>query len=264
VTVGSLRLVANAEVNPKSVTLRASYVPRFIRQIRLHYRPNWPCVATLQSTNQGELLYGWSMSQSNDTAGGQWLTLLSPPPQSLTNSILFGTLGNLVRFALRDMVDATNAFSFFVVDNSIYTNTGGQSFVLETNNVFITGYPVLPFSTPVPWLLDHGFSGNLVAAEVSDPDADGVATWQEYQANTDPRDPNSRFVVRSLVRGLDGRYQITFPAALNRFYRVVSSSDLINWNVVEDNIEGIGADVTITDERFLPGIGQLFYRIVVY
>jgi hypothetical protein len=264
VTIGSLRLVANAEVEPKSVTLRATYVPRFIRQIRLHYRPNWPCVATIQSTNQGELLYGWSMSQSNDTAGGQWLTLLSPPPQSLTNSLPFGTLGNLVHFALRDMVDATNAFSFFVVDNSIYTNTGGQSFVLETNKVFVTGYPVLPFATPVPWLIAHNFSGNFAAAELSDPDADGVVTWQEYQANTDPRDPNSRFFVRSLVRGLDGRYQITFPTALNRFYRVVSSSDLINWVVIEDNIQGTGADVTIGDERFLAGSVQLFYRLVVY
>ena len=264
VTIGSLRFVANAEVLPRSVTLRASYVPRFIRQIRLHYRPNWPCVATLQSTNQGEILFGWSLSQTNDGAGGQWLSLLSPPPQSITNSIPFGTLGNLVHFSLRDMVDATNAFSLFDVDNTLYTNTGGQKFVFENTNSFITTYPALPFATPVPWLIANGFSGNFVLAETGDPDADGVPTWREYQANTDPRDPNSKFFIRALAQALDGRYQLTFTTSHNRSYRVDASADLVNWEVVEDNIAGIDADVTVIDERFLPGTSSLFYRVQVY
>src|SRR5439155_15591056 len=47
VTVGALRLVPNAAVLPTSVTLRASYVPRYIRQIRINYRANWPCTPIL-------------------------------------------------------------------------------------------------------------------------------------------------------------------------------------------------------------------------
>jgi hypothetical protein len=264
VTVGSLRFVANAEVLPKSVTLRATYVPRYIRQLHLHYRPNWPSTATLMSTNAGEIMYGWSLIETNDGSGGKWLQLLSPYPASLTNSIPFGALGNLVKFTLRDMVDATNAFSFFDSDNTIYTNTGGQRFVFENTNLFFTSYVALPFGTPVPWLLQHSFSGNLTAAEISDPDNDGVLTWQEYQANTDPQDPASKFVIRSVVKGSDGRHQITFSTSTARSYRVLASSDLVNWQIVEENIEGIGADVTVTDDRFIPGTTQMYYRVQVY
>jgi len=57
VTVGSLRLVANADVKPSSVTLARTYVPRYVRQIRLHYRANWPCLVSLESTNAGDTAF---------------------------------------------------------------------------------------------------------------------------------------------------------------------------------------------------------------
>ncbi|MGH7951350.1 MAG: putative Ig domain-containing protein, partial [Limisphaerales bacterium] len=47
VTVGSLRLVSDADVHPTGIDLRATYVPRYIRQIRLHYQANWPCTVSL-------------------------------------------------------------------------------------------------------------------------------------------------------------------------------------------------------------------------
>jgi hypothetical protein len=45
---------------------------------------------------------------------------------------------------------------------------------------------------------------------------------------------------------------------------VQGSLDLLNWQVVQDNITGVGQDVTITDTRFLPGISNIFYRVLVY
>ena len=151
----------------------------------------------------------------------------------------------------------------FTVDNTIYTNTGGQSFTLDSTNE-ITVYPVLPHGTPVPWLIAHGFTSNFAAAELSDPDVDGVPTWLEYQANTDPRDSSSVFLIRSVAPGFDGRYRVTFSTAQNRTYRVEASADLINWQIVQDTIAGTGADVTITDTRYLPGTIGMFYRAVVF
>ena len=264
VTVGLLRLVANAEALPKSVTLRAFYVPRYIRHLRVNYRANWPSTTALLSTGPGELLEGWSMAESDDGTGGKWLDLLSPSPQSITNSLPFAALGNLVKFSLRDMTDATNAFSLIAVDNTIYTNTGGQSFIFQNATNFITSYPILPYGTPVPWLIAHGFSGNFIAAEVSDPDNDGILTWQEYRANTDPRDANSKFVIRRLQQRIDGFYQVTFSTSSNRIYRVDSSTDLSNWAVVQDNIAGTGANVTVIDVNYFPGTPEAFYRIAVY
>ena len=45
VRVGSLRLVPDADVGPQTIRLRATYVPRYMREIQLNYRPNYPCTA---------------------------------------------------------------------------------------------------------------------------------------------------------------------------------------------------------------------------
>jgi hypothetical protein len=89
-------------------------------------------------------------------------------------------------------------------------------------------------------------------------------TWQEYQANTDPQSAASKFVVRGLSNDVYGRYEVTFSSALNRWYRVETSGDLVNWEVVEDQIAGTGTDLTILDQRYIPWINQVFYRAVVY
>jgi hypothetical protein len=264
VTVGALRLSADAAVLPSAITLRAAYVPRFIRQLRIHYRANWPCTASLMSTGPGEILSGWSLTETNDGTGGNWLLLSSPNPQSTATSIPFASFGSLIHFNFNDVLSASNAFSLLEIDNTIYTNTGGQKFVIENTNAFLAVYPDLPHHTPVPWLISYGITNNFVAAETADPDGDGVPTWQEYLANTNPRNATSRFVVRGLSNDLYGRYQITFSTALNRRYRVETSSDLANWETVAEDIIGTNADVTILDHRYIPWVNEVFYRAVVY
>jgi hypothetical protein len=215
------------------------------------------------STNSGEILAGWSMNETNDGAGGKWLLLSSPNPQSLTSSIPFAAFGNLVTFYMRDMTNSSNAFSLFAIDNSLYTNTGNQSFILENTNT-ITVYTNLPFGTPVPWLIAHGFPNNFAAAELSDPDGDGIPTWQEYQANTDPRDPASRFIITSMLFRTDGRYQVSFTSSPGRFYRVDLSMDLVNWQTLGDDIPGTGAEITFVDTSFFPDATKRYYRIAVH
>src|SRR5262249_23668507 len=185
VTVGALRVVPNADIHPTGVDLRATYVPRYIQQVRLHYRANWPCTPSLQSTNIGELLSRWTMTQTDDGAGGNWLLLSSPPGP--TNFIPFASFGKMITFTFRDVIDSSNAFSFFDVDNTLYTNTGGQSFVLGNTNEFVHAYPVLPHGTPVPWLIFYGYGGNFTNAELLDTDRDGAPAWKEYWANTNPK-----------------------------------------------------------------------------
>jgi alpha-tubulin suppressor-like RCC1 family protein len=265
VTVGSLRLVSDADVHPAAITLRATYVPRYIRQIRVHYQANWPCVATLESTNPGEMLSGWSLTQTNDGAGGQWALFSSPDPQDLATSIPFASFGPLLTFTFSDVLDASNAFSVFDVDNTLYTNTGNQSFVFENTNAFITVYPALPHGTPVPWLMEYGFTNasDWTNDETSDVDGNGLMIWQDYMAGLDPTNASSVFTVRNFsLTGQPGHYQITFSTALNRTYRVETSSDLVTWQTLQDGIAGTGGDVTVTDSRNLSG--AQYYRVAVY
>jgi alpha-tubulin suppressor-like RCC1 family protein len=263
VLVGSLRLAANAEIQPTGIDLRASYIPRYIRQMRFYYRPNWPCKPVLQSTNPGGLLAGWTMTQTNDSRGGTLLTLSSTNTADLRTSLPFAGFGRLVTFVFDDVINASSAFSFFDVDTNLYTQTGGQSFKIENATSFVKFQPVLPYGTPVPWLNSYGYSANYTNAETLDPDGDGMANWQEYRANTVPTNAASAFVVRQLRRLNNGRFEVTFSTSTNRFYRVESSLDLQSWQTVQENIPGLRKDVTIIDTRYIPGLTNIFFRAVV-
>lgn len=264
VTQGALRLSTDSAVSPTSITLRARYIPRFIRQLRLHYRANWPCTTSILSTNVGELLYGWSLTETNDGAGGKWLSLASTNTQSLATSLQFAALGDLIHFNFQDILSPTNAFSLLELDNTIYTNTGGQKFVIENTNAFVVAYTNLPYGTPIPWMMAHGITSNFLAAELADPDGDGVPTWQEYIANTDPQNAASKLRMLGLSTDIYGRYFVTFDSAPNRTYRLETSYDFFTWEVVEDNIPGVGGPMTILDRRYIPWASQVFYRAVVH
>lgn len=268
VTVGFLRLVPNADVQPTGVDLRAVYIPHYIRQLRLHYRPNWPCTVTPETNQPGQLLYGWTFTQTSDGTNGFWILLSSTNVNDTTTSLPFAGFGRLLTFAFQDVISSNTAFAFFNVDNSVYSNifAGGQSFTNQNTASFTTSYPALPYGTPVPWLIANGLvtGGNYTNAEVADKDGDGALNWQEYWANTDPNNALSKFVVRSAVRQPDGRFQITFSTALNRTYKVVASTDLVTWQTVQDNITGVGQDVSIVDTRYLPNLTTIYYKVLVY
>jgi hypothetical protein len=243
-------------------------VPRYIRQLRLHYRPNWPCTVTIDNTEVGEILSGYTVTQTNDGAGGFWLLLSSPNPGDTATSIPFAAFGRLLTFTFRDVIGTNDAFSVFDIDNSIYTNilAGGQCFTNENSTSFIVNYPVLPHGTPVPWLISYALvtSNDYTNAELADPDSDGAPNWQEYLANTNPRDSSSVFVVRSATRLPNGRFQVTFSTSTNRTYRLIASTDLTTWQTVQDNIPGVNQDVSIIDTRYLPNLTTIYYRVLVY
>ena len=169
VRVGSLRLVQDADVGPQTIRLRSAYSPRFVRQIQLNYRANYPCTAILSSTAANEILSGWTMMESTDTNGVKTLTMTSSDTNNLLTSIPYAAFGDLVEFDFTypDLLTATQAFSVFSVDNTIYTNIvpAGLSFTNQNFTNFTKVYPPAPpHGTPIPWLMYYGFKTNFADA----------------------------------------------------------------------------------------------------
>ncbi|HEY1789630.1 MAG TPA: putative Ig domain-containing protein [Verrucomicrobiae bacterium] len=266
VLAGSLFLATNDYVNPPEITLSAIYVPRYIRQLHLHYRANWPVTVSMDSTNPGQILYGWTLTQTNDGAGGQWAYLSAPNPSLLADSIPFADFGSLLSFSFQDAGASSNAFSEFVVDNTIYTNTAGTNFygfTLGGTNAFTVVYAVPPpHGTPIPWLMSYGYTNNFAAAELLDPNGNGLAVWQDYLAGLNPLNPNSIFAVQ--IASLPNPPQIAFSTAVGRSYRIDWAVSLDGgWTVLRDGIAGTGSEVVFTDNRNLSGVSAMYYRVVV-
>jgi hypothetical protein len=266
VRVGFLRLVPDANVGPQTIRLRANYVPRFIREIRLNYRPNYSCTTSLESNGTNDILYGWSLTETADTNGLRTLTMTSPDPTNLLTSIEYAAFGDLVsfNFTYPESVTATQAFSVFTMDNSIYTNMlpSGQSFVLSNATSFITLYPPAPpHGTPIPWLISYGYKTNFADAELIA--TNGLPVWQDYLAGLNPTNVNSQFTV-SMPLTPGQAPQIIFSTVATRTYRVETATSLDTWAVLLDNIPGTGGNILFIDNRVLSGVNPVFYRVAVY
>lgn len=271
VRMGALTLTADAETNITDVTLAATYVPRFTREIRLHYRANYPCYPLLLQTGPNQLMNGWSLSQTNDGGGGTWLTLASPEPTNALSSLRYGAMSDLVQFQFQnDAVPQANlAFSFINVDNSIYSNAppSPEGFTLSNAPAFSSNYAALPpFATPLPWLQSYGFTdtNDLADLEQTSPNGTGFTLWEDYIAGLNPKDTNSIFGIQQFQGPqAGGPPTITFNSVQGRVYRVDASTPLGDWVVLQDNIQGTGGPITIEDNRNLIGVSSGFYRVVV-
>ena len=167
-------------------------------------------------------------------------------------------------FTHPESVTATQAFSVFTLDNSIYLamQPTNQSFVMLNATNFITFYPPPPpHGTPIPWLIAYGYKTDFAAAELIA--TNGLPVWQAYVAGLNPTNANSRFTV-STAFAPGQAPQIIFNTVPTRTYRVETATSLGTWWVLLDNIQGTGGDILFTDNRVLTGVSAVFYRVAVY
>lgn len=73
---------------------------------------------------------------------------------------------------------------------------------------------------------EQQYFGNLNATPDADADGDGVTNLQEYRSGTDPKDPQSLFVLLEISAGPQG-VQLLWSSQPNRTYRVLRSATLL-------------------------------------
>lgn len=122
-----------------------------------------------------------------------------------------------------------------------------------------------PMGVPPSWLDGHGLTRwDYDVEEWIDHDGDGMMAWEEFYADTDPRDPASRLLATAITTGAELRIYVQ-PISPQRVYTVLVNSTLSEngWTPVTGlerilgNPDDSGFIVPISDS------GPKFYRIQV-
>lgn len=98
-------------------------------------------------------------------------------------------------------------------------------------------------------------TGSLnIKSSLSDSDGDGVLDIHEYIFGTDPASAGSLPTI-GLQRTANGKIKFSWPARENRFYRILGSPDLQNWEYITDEIRGSNGRLELIYE---PGENRFF------
>jgi hypothetical protein len=130
---GELRLPEYSVVDGAAAAfIRASYVPRWVRQFRFYVRSAYPFTVSTVPATDGGLCSDWPNPavQDDPETGGKWVTVESGNLNDISTAIPFGAFGPIVKFDFRNLPnDMVVLFDELYVDNTVYEQTGGQSFI---------------------------------------------------------------------------------------------------------------------------------------
>ncbi len=151
--------------------------------------------------------------------------------------------------AFADSVD-TNIWSFAIVDD----NEDGTNDTLR-----VTAYGETANGTPLGWLSDYGLTA---ADDEVDNDGDGLLTWEEYVAGTDPTSSASALVANSPETIDGGQIVITWQSVAGKSYSIITNSSLVFPNKgTEAVVTGLDGETSYTGT--VGGANTVFYEVGV-
>jgi hypothetical protein len=114
---------------------------------------------------------------------------------------------------------------------------------------------------PDDWEQSHfGWLGN---AGNEDADGDGVSNLAEYQAGTDPVDPNSMFTFVNIVPHAQGGVEVQWSSATDKSYTIQRSSNLLSgFTNIAVNLSAT-APINTYHDVTATGPGPYFYRLLL-
>jgi len=104
---------------------------------------------------------------------------------------------------------------------------------VTTNHTISASFVALlaAHGTPLWWLAQYGYTNNFDAAELADPDYDGLPTWQEYLAGTNPT--NSASVLKctsaqtTTAAGGTNKMVLVWSSQAGKVYTIDYSTNLL-------------------------------------
>jgi len=143
----------------------------------------------------------------------------------------------------------TNSTTLTLMMSRPHTVTGNFAPNVTTNT-----------ETPEWWLAQYRLT-NFNSDVLTDLDLDGVKTWEEYIAGTDPTNRNSVLLVDCNVLP-NGRRTLSWFGVQGRIYALEHLVSLYTNNWEAASFESPGADtvISITDAQLAP---EYFYRVRV-
>jgi len=160
-------------------------------------------------------------------------------------------------------------------DNNLLASTSydyvvmaiGPSAFSTTDSITVTTPAGVGDGIPGWWRLQYfgnGLSAAGAAAWDADPDGDGMTNYQEYLAGTDPTNRLSVLQITAVTPSRNDLV-VTFSSVDGKLYQLQRAAALgtpTSWVPIQNNIEGTGNPISITD----PGAASLpacFYRVMV-
>ena len=174
--------------NPSQAQYCGGY-SNFVKTLRGHY-PNADIICTYLSSMAG---IASSYIQSVVTASGDSKVHFASVSYILVNPTDLGSAG--------------------------HPNLSGQTkianaFIPAFDGIMGTNWGSAPHGTPLTWLKSYGFTNSFALAEEGDPDGDGMKTWEEYRAGTDPTNAASVFRLQEIAPVANG-IRLTWSGTTN-------------------------------------------------
>lgn len=111
------------------------------------------------------------------------------------------------------------------------------------------------------WLQQYGLPTDG-SVDYSDDDTDGMNTWQEWIAGTDPTNTSSLLQMQSAVPSVDfSTVAVSWQSVSGKTYFLQRSTNLPVFSTVQSNIAGQAGTTTYADTS--AGTGPSFYRVAV-
>jgi hypothetical protein len=124
-----------------------------------------------------------------------------------------------------------------------------------------------PHGVPVSWLQAKGLTNyaDTAAAEIDDPDHDGMATWKEYYAGTDPTNSNSVFKVTGISYGPTISWYGSTNNGVSTPFHMYRCTNLVTgaWQLLGASISRGSSTANNWSDPSPPSGETAFYRPVV-